>query len=67
MAEAVGYTASIIAIVQLAGKIASLGYGYIDGVSQARKDITDLFDELESLVVPSTTNLLLRIRSKRTQ
>jgi hypothetical protein len=37
MAEAVRLVASIITIVQLAGKIASLGYGYIGGVSMAEE------------------------------
>ena len=48
MAE-LGAVASIIAVVQLAGVVTSLGYGYIGGVKRAPRDLQDLVDELSSL------------------
>lgn len=48
--EALGIAASIIAVIQLAGKLTSLGYGYIGGVKRAPKDVQELLDELSSLV-----------------
>lgn len=47
--EAIGLTASIIAVVQLAGKVTALGYGYIGGVKRASKDLQELARELSSL------------------
>lgn len=47
--EAVGLTASIIAIIQLTGKTISLGYSYVSGVKRASKDVRELMDELLSL------------------
>lgn len=49
MAEALGLVASIIAVLQLAGKVTSLGYEYINGVRWGFKDIGDLLNELGSL------------------
>lgn len=43
-----GLAASIIGIIQLTGKLVSVGYGYIGGVSRAHKDLQDLMDELHS-------------------
>lgn len=47
--EGVGAAATIIAIIQLTGKVTSLTYGYIGGVKRAPKDLKDLADELKSL------------------
>lgn len=49
MAEVLGTVASIIAVVQVAGQTAILGYGYISGVKRAPEDIRKFLDELESL------------------
>lgn len=46
MAEVFGISASIIAVLQLTGKVTSFGYGYIGGVKRASKDIGGLVDEL---------------------
>jgi len=47
MAE-VGIAASAIAVIQIAGKVASLAYGYIGALKRAPKDLQDLFEELGS-------------------
>lgn len=47
--EAVSFAASIIALIQLTGKLTTISYGYIGGVKRAPKDIADLMLELGSL------------------
>lgn len=47
--EMLGITASIVGLIQLSGKVASLGYGYIGAVKRASADVQDLVDELISL------------------
>lgn len=49
MAEALGIAASIIAVLQLTGKLTSVGYGYIGGVRRAAKDLGELLQGLGSL------------------
>lgn len=49
MAEVLSVAASIIAVLQLTGTVASLGYGYIGGVKRASKDLGELLKELGSL------------------
>lgn len=49
MADALGIVASVIAILQLTGKLVSLGYDYIGGAIDASKDIRWLLGELHSL------------------
>jgi hypothetical protein len=49
MAEIVGFTASIIAIVELVRKATTLSYEYLRGVKRAPKDLGDLVCELGSL------------------
>jgi hypothetical protein len=49
MAEAIGLTASIIGIAQLAGKTFQVSYNYISSVKTARRDIREFLDELSSL------------------
>lgn len=44
------FAASIIAVIQLTGKVTSLGYRYISGVTRATKDLLGLVKELGSLV-----------------
>ncbi|KAH8153587.1 uncharacterized protein LAJ45_02400 [Morchella importuna] len=40
---------TIIGVIQLAGKVTSLGYGYIGGVDRAPKYLRELVDELAAL------------------
>lgn len=47
--EALEIAASIIGVIQLAGKATSLSYGYIGGVKRASVDIQQLVDELIAL------------------
>lgn len=47
--EALGLATSIIAVIQLAGKITSLGYGYISSAKRAPNDIRELLEEISSL------------------
>lgn len=49
MADVVGLVASIIAVVELAGKAAAASYGYIGGVKRAPEEIKKFYDELNSL------------------
>lgn len=49
MAEAIGFAASIIGVIQLAGQVASLSWGYIGGVRGASKNIRDLASEISGL------------------
>lgn len=49
MADALGIVASVIAVLQLTGKLVSLGYDYIRGAIDASKDIRRLLGELHSL------------------
>ncbi|KAH8146656.1 uncharacterized protein LAJ45_09339 [Morchella importuna] len=49
MAEIVGFTASIIAIVELVRKATTLSYEYLRGVRRAPKDLGDLVCELGTL------------------
>lgn len=49
MAEALATTASVIAVIQITGKLVILGYEYIGGVKDASKDLRHLMDELYSL------------------
>lgn len=42
-------TVTIVGVIQLAGKVTSLGYGYIGGVKRAPKDLRELVDELAGL------------------
>lgn len=49
MAETLGIVASIIAVVQLTGKLTSISYGYIGGVKRAGKDLGELLRELGAL------------------
>lgn len=49
MAEVWGIIASVIAVAQLTGQVASLGYSYLSGVKKAPKDLADLVEELDSL------------------
>lgn len=49
MAEVIGITASIAALIQLTGKVTSFSYGYIGGVKRASKDLHELVDELHAL------------------
>lgn len=46
MAEALGLTSSVIAVIQLTGLVASLSYGYIGAVRRAPQDLQRLVDEL---------------------
>lgn len=48
MAEVIGLTASIIAIIQLTGQVGALSWGYIGGVRDASRTIHELLDELSS-------------------
>lgn len=47
--ETLAITASIIALIQLAGRATSVGYSYISGVKRAPKDLRELVAELSSL------------------
>jgi hypothetical protein len=47
MAE-VGIAASVITVIQIAGKVASLAYGYIGALKRVPKDLQDLVEELGS-------------------
>lgn len=49
MAEVLGIAASIIAIAQLAGKLTSVSYSYIECLKNATQDLRDLANELASL------------------
>lgn len=49
MAEVVGLAASIIAILQLAGKVTVLGYEFISASKRGPNDIRELISELNSL------------------
>ncbi len=49
MAEVVGLTSSIIAVVDLTAKLASLSYGHIASVKRAPKKIQNLVDEIVAL------------------
>lgn len=49
MAELIGLTASIIAIIQLTGKISALSYEYIGAAVRAPKDLRNLVEELGAL------------------
>lgn len=49
MAEVLGIVSSIIGLIQLAGKVTCLGYGYIGGVRRAPEDLEELVQELGSL------------------
>lgn len=49
MAEAVGLTASIIAIVELSAKVGKLCLDYSTAVSNARQDISRLHDQVDGL------------------
>ncbi|KAK4167201.1 hypothetical protein QBC43DRAFT_231228 [Cladorrhinum sp. PSN259] len=51
MAEAIGLTASIIAIVQIAGVITKACKSFIDGVEDYPKDLRRIYVEVSSLVV----------------
>lgn len=53
--------ASVIAVIQLAGSLASICGGYIKKVKNAQKDILDLHEEISSLQkVLESLNKLLR-------
>ncbi|RPB11599.1 hypothetical protein P167DRAFT_209331 [Morchella conica CCBAS932] len=47
--EGLGIAASIIGVIQLTGKVSSLGYGYISKVGQAQQEIESFLKELASL------------------
>jgi hypothetical protein len=47
--EGLGIAASLIGVIQLTGKVSSLGYGYISKVGQAQQDIENFLKELTSL------------------
>lgn len=49
MAEAIGIVASIAALAQLTGKVATLTYQYLGAVKQSQKDLQELADELHTL------------------
>lgn len=49
MAEAIALGASVIAVVQLADRVASLCKGYIDGVRDYPKDLRVIYVEISSL------------------
>lgn len=49
MADPLGMTASIIAVIQLAGALGTLGQGYIGGVRRAPSDRRKLVEEFASL------------------
>lgn len=49
MTEVIGLAASLVALVQLAGQLTCVGYGYIGAVKRAPKDLRQLVDELHSL------------------
>lgn len=49
MAEILGTAASVIAVLELAGKLTVLSYTYIGGVKKAPESIQKLVDELQSL------------------
>lgn len=49
--EVVGAAASIVALLQLTGKVASIGYSYTTGVKRAPKDVRELLNELNSLTI----------------
>ncbi|KAK3989982.1 hypothetical protein QBC44DRAFT_326451 [Cladorrhinum sp. PSN332] len=51
MAEAIGLTASIIAVIQLAGTITSVCKSFIDGVVDYPKDLRVIYIDVSSLVV----------------
>ena len=51
MAEAIGLTASIIAVVQIAGTITTICKSFIDGVQDYPKDLRLIYVETSSLVV----------------
>lgn len=55
MAEVVGLVASIIAVIQLTGKVTSLGYVYFQALKRAPKDLGELVNELGSLTKVLTT------------
>ncbi|KAH0603479.1 uncharacterized protein H6S33_007801 [Morchella sextelata] len=55
MAEAVGLAASILGIIHITTKVASLSYSYISGVKRAPDEIRKLADELKSLTTVLTT------------
>lgn len=57
MAEVLGIVGSIIAIIQLTGKVASLGYDYVYEVRWGSKDLGELLKELGSL-----TNVLITLK-----
>lgn len=49
MAEVIGLAASVIAVIQLMGKVTSLSYDYLSGVKRAPNDLLELVDELHAL------------------
>lgn len=49
MADIIGLTASIIAVIQLTGALSTLTQGYISGVKRATSDRQKLVEELTSL------------------
>ncbi|KAK4226576.1 hypothetical protein QBC38DRAFT_456116 [Podospora fimiseda] len=51
MAEAIGLTASIIAVVQLAKAVTSVCKSFIDGVADYPKDLRFIYIEISSLIV----------------
>lgn len=63
MAEVLGIMASIIAVIQVAGEMVSLGYGHRSAVEQT-PDIHRLIDELKSFGTVLTT-LQLSIQGSR--
>lgn len=50
-----GLAASVIAVIQITTKVASLSYAYISSVKRAPGDIPRLVDELKSLTTVLTT------------
>lgn len=49
MAEVLGVAASVIAVIQLTGKVVSLAYEYLGGVKRASDDLRNLVNELHAL------------------
>lgn len=66
MAEVLGITSSVIAIVQLTGKLTSLSYGFIGGVKRAPKELHALAGELSSLsqVINALQDYLMQTRNR---
>lgn len=55
MAEAVGLAASILGIIHITTKVASLSYSYITAIKRAPDELRKLADELKSLTTVLTT------------